>query len=441
MQKNSRILVVLLLIANLIVCTGCNVTKTGNQKDSSKTSEASGEAIKMITWANDGTIEALNKVNEQFYEKTGIEVELSYVDSPDYEEYLKEKIAANDVDIFCYTSDSKAFAQPVVDWAPSEMLTWEEIIDSGNAMDISGYDFINNWTTGADACRYKDGIYGIATGMTIMNGMFYNKAMFEENGWSEPKTWKEFISLCEEIKAKGITPITVGGADTWPVQMLTNAVVDSVVEGESEDLTKGLWTGSRKFTDETSMEIYNREYQILSYMEDNYLNVKYDEAPAHFAEGNIAMFYSGSWNSFEIEQANPDFNYDYFAIPGDTKHSFTGKYDLTFGINAKSNKTELAVKWLEYFSTPDVYTTYIDCNGFIPTMSWISTSNSFLIKIDDKLKDANRTYECYNRIPTNNKPYGTYDLINYSIAGGVFDTPEQFAEAAQKDWEESISRK
>ena len=441
MQKNSRILVVLLLIANLIVCTGCNVTKTGNQKDSSKTSEASGEAIKMITWANDGTIEALNKVNEQFYEKTGIEVELSYVDSPDYEEYLKEKIAANDVDIFCYTSDSKAFAQPVVDWAPSEMLTWEEIIDSGNAMDISGYDFINNWTTGADACRYKDGIYGIATGMTIMNGMFYNKAMFEENGWSEPKTWKEFISLCEEIKAKGITPITVGGADTWPVQMLTNAVVDSVVEGESEDLTKGLWTGSRKFTDETSMEIYNREYQILSYMEDNYLNVKYDEAPAHFAEGNIAMFYSGSWNSFEIEQANPDFDYDYFAIPGDTKHNFTGKYDLTFGINAKSNKTELAVKWLEYFSTPDVYTTYIDCNGFIPTMSWISTSNSFLIKIDDKLKDANRTYECYNRIPTNNKPYGTYDLINYSIAGGVFDTPEQFAEAAQKDWEESISRK
>ena len=76
------------------------------------------------------------------------------------------------------------------------------------------------------------------------------------------------------------------------------------------------------------------------------MNITYDEAPAKFVSGSAAMLYDGSWNAAEIEKADPNFEYDYFAIPGDTKHNFTGKYDLTFGINADSkNAKDIFTEW------------------------------------------------------------------------------------------------
>lgn len=435
-RMSSTILNTILSAVVLLSVTGCDKASDKTEISADNTVDT----IKMITWTNDSTIDALETLNKKFYEETGINVELTHVPATEYEDLLKDRIASGDVDIFCYTTDSKAFAQPVVDWAPSEMLTWESIIRDGNALDLSGYDFISNWDTGAQACRYNDGIYGIATGMTIMNGIFYNRKLFDEHGWHEPKTWSEFVKLCEDMKALNIAPITAGGADTWPAQMITNAIVDSVAEGKCAELSEGLWKGSRTYMDDESLEIYSRELQFLSYMEDGFMNVTYEDGPKRLVSGEVAMLYDGSWNAAEIEKADPDFEYDYFAIPGDNRHNFTGKYDLTFGVNAKSAKADSAVKWLDFFSKPENYTIYIDYNGFVPTMSWISTSNRFLILIDDRIKDFERTYECYNRVPTDMGPYGTYDLINYSITGGVFNSPLEFAEAAQKDWDEALDK-
>ena len=441
MNGITKKLISLFLLSSMIVSLcGCNGGESQSvvTEESNKVSEGE-ETITMITWTNDGTIEGLRTLNDMFYKETGIKVELVDVESSYYEVFLKGRIESGAVDIFSYTTDSRAFAQPMVEWAPSEMLTWEKIITDGHALDLSGYDFVKNWSTGAEACRYNDGIYGIATGFTIMNGIFYNKKVFDENGWKEPKTWNEFIDLCEAIKAAGMNPLIAGGADAWPVQMLTNAIVDSVEEDNCQSLSEGLWKGTRTYTDEKSLEVYNREQQILSYMVDDFMNVSYVDAPSLFTEGKAVMFYAGSWNSVDIEAANPDFEYDYFAIPGDSQCRFTGKYDLTFGVDALSPKKEAAVKWLEFFSKPDNYTIFINSNGFVPTMSWISTSNEFLRIIDDRVNDIERTYECYNRVPTNIGQYGTYDLINFSIAGGDFDTPEEFASEAQKEWEAALS--
>ena len=435
----SKAIAIGLSVSLAIVATACN-TGSPLKEDPLAVEGESAEAkkITLITWTNEGTLDALNEINSKFTEKTGIEVVVEDVPSAEYEDFLKERLKEGQADIFSYTSDSKAFAQPATDWAPSELLTWEAIIADGHALDLRDYSFMNNWNLGGEACSYKGGIYGVATGMTIMNGMFYNKKLFDEHGLSEPTSYNELIELCEQLKAEGIAPITVGGKDTWPVQMLTNAIVDTVTEGRGEELCEGLWRGNRTFTDPESMEIYNRENQILSYMEEGYLDVPYDGMAKHFTDGNAAMLYAGSWNAADIEKADKDFEYGYFAIPGNDKHNFTVKYDLTLGINANSANKPEAVKWLEFFSQPDIYKIYIDKNGFVPTMPKISTDNEFLNVIKDRTNDATRTFECYNRVPSNIGPYGTYDLINFSAAGGVFDTPEEFAEEAQKQWDEAL---
>lgn len=118
----SSVLIVTLAVT-LLACASVPMDNIGNSNDGTSNKEVSqdeesAKTIKMITWDNDGTVNALNAINEMFYEETGIKVELEYVPSQEYEDFLKKEIESNEADIFCYTSDSKAFAQPRVDWAP-----------------------------------------------------------------------------------------------------------------------------------------------------------------------------------------------------------------------------------------------------------------------------------------------------------------------------------
>jgi multiple sugar transport system substrate-binding protein len=47
-------------------------------------------------------------------------------------------------------------------------------------------------------------------------GFYYSKEIFERLSLSEPKTWQEFIALCEIIKADGVSPIFIGTKSNWP---------------------------------------------------------------------------------------------------------------------------------------------------------------------------------------------------------------------------------
>jgi multiple sugar transport system substrate-binding protein len=48
-------------------------------------------------------------------------------------------------------------------------------------------------------------------------GIYYNKELFSKYNLVEPQTWEEFLTICEKLKAEGITPISLGSKDDWPV--------------------------------------------------------------------------------------------------------------------------------------------------------------------------------------------------------------------------------
>ncbi|WP_353942900.1 ABC transporter substrate-binding protein [Streptomyces sp. HUAS MG91] len=47
--------------------------------------------------------------------------------------------------------------------------------------------------------------------------IWYNSAVFQNAAAKEPKTWKEFLTTCQAIYDSGVTPVSVGGADGWPL--------------------------------------------------------------------------------------------------------------------------------------------------------------------------------------------------------------------------------
>ena len=61
-----------------------------------------------------------------------------------------------------------------------------------------------------------DNMYVIPTNKNI-EGIWYNKEIFEEQGLEVPTTMDEFMDVCEKLNDAGIQPLTVAGAEQWPI--------------------------------------------------------------------------------------------------------------------------------------------------------------------------------------------------------------------------------
>lgn len=72
-----------------------------------------------------------------------------------------------------------------------------------------------------DTYACGDEVYGLlAVGHT--NGILYNRTIFERYGLEKPKTYGEFLQICETLRGHGVTPIGVAGAELWHLEFWVN---------------------------------------------------------------------------------------------------------------------------------------------------------------------------------------------------------------------------
>lgn len=83
-----------------------------------------------------------------------------------------------------------------------------------NLLDLSGYNFCNNYEPSIlNQYDINGKIYQVPAPL-IVRCIAYNKDMFAAHGWQEPQTFDELVALCAQIRAEtdDITPIVFGGA-------------------------------------------------------------------------------------------------------------------------------------------------------------------------------------------------------------------------------------
>lgn len=72
--------------------------------------------------------------------------------------------------------------------------------------DLANYDFINNYSTFLlNSLDVEGGIYLLPTGYTVA-GIYYNKTIMQENGWTVPESFEELVALAPRIEAAGYQP-------------------------------------------------------------------------------------------------------------------------------------------------------------------------------------------------------------------------------------------
>lgn len=127
-----------------------------------------------------------------------------------------------------------------------------------------------------------------------IEGIFYNKKIFADQGIEEPKTWDDLLAAGEKIKAAGITPIAVAGADGWPLTRYIGMYIQRLL---GPDALKNVQDGTTKLTDPD----YVAGAQALTDLANSgmfgegFVSQDQNAANNAFLTGQAAMKYDGSW--------------------------------------------------------------------------------------------------------------------------------------------------
>lgn len=450
-KKISAIVLAGALTLSLAACGGGNNAASGSDAEGAKTSSGKKQVIKILHWKQENINKAMEEINAKFEEKYP-EYKVEYTTTgPDdeYKQAQRARLTANDVDILADLSGMRLSPQ---EWTPgAKVPDWEQWINSGLIADLSDQPFISNWNANdiEKAGTYNGKVYAIPTGKVAMSGLFYNKEIFEEHNLEVPKTWSEFIELNETLKSKGITPIGVAGKDVWPLKLPVFALQAKILGGgDQQKWIEGVWKGETAFNDAEAIEVLEKMKTLQdNYMIEGFMGIDYASAPSIFATGKVAMLADGSWDAPTIATANPDLKFGYFPVPATEdaakNASFVGKYDVTWYAAEKGPNKEGALKWLEFFSEPENYTTFVKAAGFIPTMDGVSTDSEF---IDNELTPYLGDFElAYEITMINRENVGEHLAAEgvhteYLAPGGVYKTAKELADVQQKEWEAAAPR-
>lgn len=203
---------------------------------------------------------------------------------------------------------------------------------------------------------------------------FYNKDMFEENGWEVPGTFSEFEDLLATIKEAGITPISQCYGD-WSLLFIWEPVMSAY----DPEYTRGLDDYTSKADGPGASGSLQKlvDWADAGYFGDNWLGViNSDDEILGFTTGNAAMMIGGTWNISTIDQNNPDLNYGAFAIPAeDGTAGLVGTAANGFSINANTENMEAATAFASYCASKEGQTEWVQTIGGVSASPEIESAH------------------------------------------------------------------
>jgi ABC-type glycerol-3-phosphate transport system substrate-binding protein len=201
---------------------------------------------------------------------------------------------------------------------------------------------------------YQGRIYGIPLFPSVEVG-WYNKELFRKNGWKTPKTWDQFLSLCEQIKSKGLIPVTMAGQEPWTILHPYMYLVDRL---GGSGLYQAAKARQEKFTHPDFVASFRLLQNLVKkgYLPRDVMSLNASEANQLMLQNKALMMFMGEWEYQALtEQMRQDFDkWDFFpfpSIPGG-KGSVNSVIGAVAGFSIKKSKnSKVALKFLKFLAS------------------------------------------------------------------------------------------
>jgi len=207
--------------------------------------------------------------------------------------------------------------------------------------------------------------------------LYYNKTLFEQNGWELPTTLDELTALAEQVQAAGIVPFANSNAEWRPANEWFVGEFLNHSAGGPQKVYDAL-TGSIPWTDPdlvAAIEALNQMQQNgwFSGGLDRYYTATEAETGAMLGAGEAAMKIEGAWfianaDQFFGEIAGNENEWGWVPMPSVSGEAI---FDLGIGstssVNANSEHPEEAAAFLDYYFSPETQARLLATCGVVPS--------------------------------------------------------------------------
>jgi raffinose/stachyose/melibiose transport system substrate-binding protein len=363
----------------------------------------------------------------------GVKIEMQFLENEAYKAKLPTILQSKDRPHIIYS------------WAGGVLKTQieagvlEEITDQ-----VKGYS--DTITPAALAAFTQNSrVYGLPIALSQV-GFLYNKELMAKANVDATaiKTWDDLIAAVKALKAAGVTPIVVGGADKWPlhfywthlaVRIGGKAGFDAALRGEN-----GGFAGE---TFQKSGELFKQLVDLQPF-QNGFLGFKNPQAVGYFGDGKAAMTLAIS-STYHLQRALAADKvglgedkigwFDFPVVSGGKGAPTDTLGGITGWLITKGSPKE-ATDFLKFFISKDVQTRLAAGNFLVPVAKGAEAgiNNGFMKRIADNLAKSNYHQNFYDQ--TLGPSVGrVVNDVSAEIAGGSM-TPQQAATAIQAAWKQ-----
>ncbi|WP_026875085.1 ABC transporter substrate-binding protein [Jiangella gansuensis] len=222
-----------------------------------------------------------------------------YADADQYSAFIRQSFRTDEKpELFTWHTGSELEDLVAEGLVASTTDIWQAAIDNGDVPEAMREYFT---VDGEQYCVPMNAAYWV---------MYYNKAIFDQHGLTEPTSWAELINIADTLVAAGVTPF-------YETNILFSFVwFQTLLAGTDPELYNALSSGEASYTDPGVVAVMEQWRQML---EAGYFGDPGDQtAPQdQLKSGTVAMinfgtFLSGQLNSVDMVSGT---DYDFFVIP------------------------------------------------------------------------------------------------------------------------------
>jgi len=431
-KKLAMFMSMIMLAAALGGCGSKEATGTDAKKTDEVAKPAEGgeaKVVKLMFWDDLNTtkdlmsLEYKKRIEEFNAKNNGYKIEVISSTIADYDAKLNAMVASGTAPDMFFCSPGPNMNQYV---KADAVMAMDEILASDKAWSDSFLDGI------FDRISYDGKKMAMPLNFAAAC-VFYNTEIFKKVGVEVPKTWDEFLVVCEKVKAAGYDPIAASGKDAWCIAIPAGYLCDRA--GGPANI-EGVLSGTTTFEDPSYIKAGNMLVDLVDkgYFQKTMLGDGNDQATANFYNGKAAMVIQGSWAIGQINGNGPEVGKVTGVFPFPAVDASTGdgnrwvvKTD-NICISKNSKNVEGCTEFLKSLTSESAQKASAEVAGKIPV---IKNANVDLEKapkqfayLNEAMKTMSGTLGFYNEMLPNAK---LGDEFNNTIVAIVTKakTPEQ----------------
>ncbi|WP_432545936.1 ABC transporter substrate-binding protein [Kineococcus sp. SYSU DK004] len=310
-----------------------------------------GDGLAFFSWDDEAAMRPLLDL----WAEQNPDVPVQFSQSPPVAEYIAalqtRVLSGTAADVFMIAAENKT-----------------NLIDGEAVTDLSGKPYMEGINEFNAATYARD---GRPYGMSVSSwgaGIAYNRELLAGVGADGvPETWDEFLALCAELKAAGTTPYIE--AVTGPSLVVAGFLgAQNAALGGTMD--QQIFDGSSTFVEQWTEPLA----QWLRLWDEGYatrdaVGITGDQGRDEFAQGRVAMTITGPWDVPTLRESAPDLDFALARVPALAGGSpfLAGAASPGFAVNSRSEKGELADRFLAFMASREAIQTYNEENAAITT--------------------------------------------------------------------------